>query len=800
MRTFVRQDLCVRHRDRHEAPSNRAEHVWSSDEDADGNNIARRVGRPRLSSLNRATSTRSDGRPTDIGSGIPQSDSVSLKDQLSTSVTLNVDDNCSIDMFNPNSTSLPAIRDFGRTEQASRKQEYSLSALTDINESPGSVRDEFTAWLFDEHFLNPSAGPFANAPVHGYSTLGNDSMNFGNMPLFTDFTNDAPVPDYAFDFDANTTISDLEVLAAEDVAWLSSSKRTKLIDLVRSRFVDSEYEELSSMRQELFQDDIDGDDHVLSLRSMQLYLGSYWKHFHRQMPILHQPTFSADSANDLLVLAVMAIGASQLGARHGRTMTISASKFATYIAWHLRWQIFMHPDFRPPAKLWVFQALVLLGIFEKQCSTRQMHERAHVHSSTMINLMRRGMTLVGEDETARRTPGPTTPDEAWYRWVETESTRRAAFAAFVIDAMHAEMFGHAAIMVVHELRLPLPCDDALWSATSAAEVGRIHASLHTHGIKPTVFLDGLKRILTGKKVKTNTFGRTILMAGLLSITWHLYQRDLQVSSLGASSSLGMPGIWREALTKSFDFWKRDFDESMSHMKNGPLSWHQTPSTEDRDAVAHAGILHHFSHVALHVDITDLQIFAGAQKLFGRTISKSDHDRAKHKMIEWVRTSAARGATFHSIQILKPIVMATTGYHDFYNTRHDYLIYRAWAIYHALLVVWAYGYAMDGVLRPFPSNLPTAQAYTSPDFGWASHDQPFITDNSFQARLEDARSYLTTIGNVKSPDDLRLLQTGRNRVVGLLGLFTTSFRDARWELLLEAASKLERTIQILRDGV
>ena len=45
-------------------------------------------------------------------------------------------------------------------------------------------------------------------------------------------------------------------------------------------------------------------------------------------------------------------------------------------------------------------------------------------------------------------------------------------------------------MVAHEMRLPLPCDEGLWSATSAAEVARVQSSLQTNGIKPTMFLDG----------------------------------------------------------------------------------------------------------------------------------------------------------------------------------------------------------------------------------------------------------------------------------------------------------------------
>lgn len=51
-RQFVRQDLCIRHRERHDAPSGKAVDPTSSD-DEDGDVSTRRVGRPRLSSLNR---------------------------------------------------------------------------------------------------------------------------------------------------------------------------------------------------------------------------------------------------------------------------------------------------------------------------------------------------------------------------------------------------------------------------------------------------------------------------------------------------------------------------------------------------------------------------------------------------------------------------------------------------------------------------------------------------------------------------------------------------------------------------
>ncbi|CRK46756.1 hypothetical protein BN1723_020132, partial [Verticillium longisporum] len=114
------------------------------------------------------------------------------------------------------------------------------------------------------------------------------------------------------------------------------------------------------------------------------------------------------------------------------------------------------------------------------------------------------------------------------------------------------------------MRLPLPCDESLWNATSGPEVGRIESNLLSNGIKPVSFLEGLKRTLSHQEVQTNAFGRTILMAGLLSVSWHMNQRDLQVNVLGGgvSQALGGRDKWRGTLTRAFDAWKKDFDKSL----------------------------------------------------------------------------------------------------------------------------------------------------------------------------------------------------------------------------------------------
>ena len=422
---------------------------------------------------------------------------------------------------------------------------------------------------------------------------------------------------------------------------LSDEKRRDILNLVEKRFTDPT--PVSKQKDEFFQGDQDVEGHVLSLRQMQLYIRSYWYHFHPQMPILHKPTFSANEAQDLLLIAVIAIGASCLDKMHGADVTQAGADLSNFLAWHLRGEIFKHKDFSPPAQLWIFQTLLLLEIYEKMFSSRVLHERAHIHHGTTLTLMRRGSSLIGRsppDSPPAEGGGPgtngdasvpasSTPEQWWNHWITSEATRRVAFAAYIIDSIHATMFGHQATMVAHEMKLALPCDEGLWSATSSAEVAKKEADLRAKGVKSMTFFDGLKNTLKGKPVQTNPFGRTAIMAGLLSVTWHMNQRDVQIHHLGALKALGGKDVWRGPLTKAFDTWKQDFDLSMSK-ENISLNY-PTARFDEENIFESRTVLHHLSHMAMHVDIVSCQIFAGARRLLGRTTLQSDYDIAQKRI-------------------------------------------------------------------------------------------------------------------------------------------------------------------------
>ena len=703
--------------------------------------------------------------------------------------------------------------------------------------SPFAMADDFTAWLFNESQLGPGTSPMNyHGPGEMSGVLGS-AQNFSlQAPFFTHdpfvsghYQQPAPPPTHPM---AVHSLIDTHM----QQMVISDERRKELIDLIETRFNDTAHAPVKK-KVELLDGNLDDDRHVLSLNMMQTYIGSYWLHFHPQLPILHKPTFSANTCPELLLLAIIALGASCLEKSHGFDTTRNCSELSNFLSWHLRWEIFMDADFRPPARLWVFQALLLLEIFEKMYSTRPLHERAHIHHATTLTLMRRGSSLIGRTTLDSPPSGSTTATrsgsingalttgssssqptaEAWWQqWITNEATRRAAFAAFVMDSIHATMFGHSAVMVAHEMRLLLPCDEAQWAATNSTEAGRIEQNLQQNNIKPATFLDGLKKTLNGQTVRTNSFGRTILMAGLLSVSWHMNQRDLQVSSLGVSQVLGPRDKWRGSLTRAFDFWRTDFDNSLAKSSDGQTNSHQSVGSvggygggggggggasagyngylhpgsrvDDDNVFESRTVLHHLAHMAMHVDIVDCQIFAGASRLLGRAITPQDYNGAQRRMKEgWAPTARARDATYYALRFLSKVLLGDSDMagpngttrslpKEFtYSARDDFLINRPWVLYFATLIVWSYGYALDGPITPL---------YT------LKNDQQVI---------EDMQGFLSRVGGVTAPDDLANVQD-RNACLGLLMVMKDAFSKTRWELLHEASKLLEKCIGMLSGVV
>src|SRR5699024_198810 len=123
------------------------------------------------------------------------------------------------------------------------------------------------------------------------------------------------------------------------------------------------------------------------------------------------------------------------------------------------------------------------------------------------------------------------------------------------------------------------------------------------------------------------------------------------------------------------------------------------------------VLHGLAHMASHVDIVDCQIFAGARRLLGRSITPRDYNTAREKMTErWATKAPARDATFYALKVLSKSLLEPDRFGSEYSARDDNSLNRPWVLYMAALAVWSYGYALDGPLKTSTPLTTKAEQY------------------------------------------------------------------------------------------
>jgi hypothetical protein len=178
----------------------------------------------------------------------------------------------------------------------------------------------------------------------------------GNQYYAPYFANDANLPGF---FPPNqqphhpmAVTSLLDTSLPETV--LSEEKSQQIIDLIKERFNETDHAPVARQKETLLEGDRSEDSHMMSRKMMQTYIRSYWYHFSEQAPIckspsapfvcygmltcrtVHKPTFSPDKTPNLLLMAMMAIGASCLDKIHGYEVTQAAAELSNFLAWHLR--------------------------------------------------------------------------------------------------------------------------------------------------------------------------------------------------------------------------------------------------------------------------------------------------------------------------------------------------------------------------------------------------------------------------------------------------------------------------------
>ncbi|KAI3318789.1 zinc finger protein zas1 [Xylariaceae sp. AK1471] len=805
---FVRQDLLMRHKKRHSTsyvPRNRASSfsITGKDSSSDGTSVSssgvasngQRASAPTLApapaplrpSLRPITAPLSAPPPPRIPfpqkpASMPRNASVLLSPNSTMSPQPSSSMGHAPSWSQPMEgvSMLPPKTSYFPQGQASMHDHSTFMPFPDLHvpqESGDLASTNFALWLFDNQ--------------RSYGDFNVANLSFLEGGLESSFNNNIH-----YDHESLTSRSQVDQtpprLSEMPDEQITDDRRLEVVNWIN---IFRQKQNKYNAKLEYLLHESGGDFPAIHSAFLDECIRQYWDIVSPRLPIVHQSTFQPMRCSIHLLLVMIALGAAQI---HDQSPTGDHEEYkalANLIITSIRSEILNDDGASPPVDLWVAQALLLVEFYEKMYSTRKLHERGHIYHSVTLNLLRRGSPLIGKaglesppDEQNGVEPG--TDDRAWWtRWAETEAMHRVVFAAFMMDVVHAAMFGHAADMAPHEIRLPLPCDEALWAAPSHESVRSQEAKLRMYGVKPVFFLDGLKRALHGQEVKTHSFGRMIIMCGLLSVGWHLRHRETHLKWLEITPNASdTRDKWCRMLLKAFDDWKTSFDNAIGLSDNESSGMGQ--ETAANGLIQSAAVLYHLAHISLYVDMIDCQVFAGAKRLLGRKVSSRDLANVNSRMVLWAGQPNTRHAMLHAFKLLHRILVdsrqkkiASTQQYGGnslgaiqYSTRADTDPHRPWIMYYATLSIWSFAQALKGQGQP-----------TRP-----------LSPSRMRRGLNTVPEYLSRIAKLSELDSA----TSATLCDGLLELLDVVFSlasQSHSELLKEACNRLENCKELMYGG-
>ncbi|KAM3461258.1 hypothetical protein NHJ6243_005182 [Beauveria neobassiana] len=748
---FVRLDLLARHKKRHTASYTPRNRIPSFDTSVDRSSTLDLVPREQNANAAAIASRPSYGHRSHLHSGGPHDAAI---------------------LLTPDSNTEPTPTTLGHVLHGRPSHQSTVwSTPMDEQSQPPMMRHRNSFYASDPTSLPETADliPFhaASYPPDSHMSQGNfAAWLFDPQPTYGDFNvSNLPFLDGGLESTFNNTIQyDYESLnSLSPVAptpprhseapdeWIAEVRRKEILQWFQ--IFRKKQPRYNSLMTTLAQES-GGDLPALNSEMLRDCLKEFWDSLSPRLPIVHQHTFSASRCSIFLLLVMIALGAASLRNRDETGQKSEYGAFADVIIHSVRWEILTSDDSAPPANLWVAQALLLVEFHEKLYSSRRFHERAHIYHSSFLTLLRRGSPLIGlsgsespaeqESLIERGASGMPLDSHTWWtRWAETESMHRVVFAAFMLDIIHAAIFGHAADMAPHEIRLPLPCDDNLWAANSPDEVRQLDANFRMYGFKQISFLDGLKSALHGKEVKTHSFGRMIIISGLLSVGWHLSHRETHLKWLDLRTpSTEVQDNWRKMLLLAFDNWKVSFDMAMSgSMSEPPSGGGQNHATGSKRGLANgpihsARLLFHLAHMTPNVDIIDCQVYAGAKRILGRKVSARDYANAMKRMVAWAKLGSTRHAIHHAFRLLHSVLVEPYHNQHYHMARRRGAVpvpsharlpetsggrysihdepdpHRPWIMYFAVLTIWSFVQAMGrSTGQPLPLKSPNVASTT-----------------------------------------------------------------------------------------
>ncbi|CUM68106.1 uncharacterized protein PRCAT00005823001 [Priceomyces carsonii] len=522
---------------------------------------------------------------------------------------------------------------------------------------------------------------------------------------------------------------------------------------------------------------------------IELCLENYWLVFHVQYPILHRSSFSAKEAHPLLLLSMIAIGASFVShVQNDFSLFQNAHHLADNIAVPLRWKIFSAVDSTPPATPWLIQSLIILECYEMTSSTRILHQRAYLHRGLTFQLLRRSPFLGCDRSTSSKHEEKLDEEgDAWKRWIESESLKRCALMACLIDATHAIIFGHETVVSIQQVKLSLPCDDTIWEMS---RIDKYNLPPQTETIK---FLAAISKLLHNEKFEVGPFSRKVVFAGLLMVVFLIEKENFHIKMLENERTRES---WKDTIFNAMNFWL----DSICHGSccDGRITFYtpfgDRPKLASFEDSACKLPLYHVSQVFLRLSQYDCIIYAGAPSRMNVKTDVADYEAVSRRIHEWAVSPSGKISVIHAYKFISEILLV--GPKDMsrvYEPRTDCLLYRPNIVASLVFVIWAYNYCLEGpegfLLEniSFKSIEELAESSKINGFDYLRKIKGifsnFFTTNDFR-KMEAADTCASILNSI----------SGKNHTVGLLNLFYTEYEKCESHICQEYAKLMGHCIK------
>ncbi|CEL07336.1 hypothetical protein ASPCAL10496 [Aspergillus calidoustus] len=419
--------------------------------------------------------------------------------------------------------------------------------------------------------------------------------------------------------DADAWVDHGEISSLSDLPGDRRGHRCAVDDRLRARLI-AALEKESSVKDGLLAPD---QTRFPTPAILEHFLRLFFEHVHVRFPVIHQPTFSIETAPPFLLLAMMLLGSSHSVTNRGKFVAVYLYPVATMFS---RIQALDTRFLRETDNI---LTLLFLCVSAAWCGHKFAFEFAEGARGILVTACRRCRLLdcrqrppsdVGSSRSMRAKL-----HHAWQAWIKAEQRKRLGLCINLFDLQFPALFHNQPYISKSEcVNLVLPCHESFWEAKSAPAWKVLLGPAETP--PATYFMVPLDTCLLYPAIKReppyapiDSFGKTILIYALFT---HIFEWRQAVNIVLHPAFIRGPEGTRPG---------EGLMERQQWLHDGLDAWLTTYHQNGTSAPDEALLLHFLAQIHLYISVSDLHLFAGRSGL------SEDIKLAEDSLRRWCRS-------------------------------------------------------------------------------------------------------------------------------------------------------------------